>query len=112
MRQAGKNLAIEFPHSTGMEGPLTHYQYDTFKMNPSLNWVEPAYVTFSIGADGNATLTVFDAMGRQVATLVDGPLKAGSYAVSWDASSAPSGVYQYRLESGGWSAVGRMILTK
>lgn len=52
VRQAGKNLAIEFPHSTGMEGPLTHYQYNTFKMNPSLNWVEPAYVTFSIGADG------------------------------------------------------------
>ncbi|MFL6829442.1 MAG: DUF3471 domain-containing protein, partial [Sphingomicrobium sp.] len=43
---------IDFPHSTGMEGPLTHYQYDTFKTNPSLSWVEPAYVTFSIGADG------------------------------------------------------------
>ena len=35
-----------------MEGPLTHFQYDTFKTNPSLKWVEPAYVTFSIGADG------------------------------------------------------------
>jgi len=35
-----------------MEGPLTHYQYDTFKTNPTLGWVEPAYMTFSIGADG------------------------------------------------------------
>ena len=35
-----------------MEGPLTHYQYDTFKTNPTLDWVEPAYVTFSIDADG------------------------------------------------------------
>ena len=35
-----------------MEGPLTHYQYDTFKTNPKLDWVEPAYVTFSIDADG------------------------------------------------------------
>ena len=52
VRRSGKNLAIEFPHSSGMEGPLTHYQYDTFKTNPSLDWVEPAYVTFSIGADG------------------------------------------------------------
>ena len=52
VRQSGKGLAIEFPHSTGMEGPLTHYQYDTFKMNPALDWVEPAYVTFAIGADG------------------------------------------------------------
>jgi CubicO group peptidase (beta-lactamase class C family) len=52
VRQSGKGLAIDFPHSSGMEGPLTHYQYDTFKTNPSLKWVEPAYVTFSIGADG------------------------------------------------------------
>jgi len=52
VRQSGKNLAVEFPHSTGMEGPLTHYQYDTFKTNPALKWVEPAYISFSIGADG------------------------------------------------------------
>jgi len=52
VRQSGKSLSVEFPHSTGMEGPLTHFQYDTFKTNPALKWVEPAYVTFSIGADG------------------------------------------------------------
>ena len=52
VRQSGKGLAIDFPHSTGMEGPLTHYQYDTFRTNPALDWVEPAYVSFSIGADG------------------------------------------------------------
>jgi CubicO group peptidase (beta-lactamase class C family) len=50
--QSGKDLAIAFPHLSGMEGPLTHYQYDTFRTNPALDWVEPAYVTFSIGADG------------------------------------------------------------
>jgi CubicO group peptidase (beta-lactamase class C family) len=52
VRQSGKGLTVDFPHSTGMEGPLTHHQYDTFKMNPALKWVEPAYVTFSIGAEG------------------------------------------------------------
>jgi hypothetical protein len=52
VRQTKSALAIEFPHSTGMSGPLTHYQYDTFRTNPSLKWIEPAYVTFSIDADG------------------------------------------------------------
>ena len=52
VRQSGKGLTIDFPHSEGMEGPLTHYQYDTFRTNPKLNWVEPAYVTFSIDANG------------------------------------------------------------
>ena len=52
VRRSGRGLAIQFPHSTGMDGPLTHYQYDTFRTNPSLNWIEPAYVTFSLDADG------------------------------------------------------------
>lgn len=52
VRQAGKGLSIQFPHSKGMDGPLTHHQYDTFKTNPSLDWIEPAYVTFSLDADG------------------------------------------------------------
>ena len=52
VRQSGKGLNIEFPHSTGMEGPLTHYQYDTFKTNPRLDWIEPAYVSFSIDSNG------------------------------------------------------------
>jgi len=52
VRQSGDSLTIDFPHSSGMEGPLTHYQYDTFKTNPKLDWVEPAYVSFSIDANG------------------------------------------------------------
>ena len=52
VRQSGNGLAISFPHSRGMEGPLTHYQYDTFKTHPALNWVEPAYVTFSVDENG------------------------------------------------------------
>ncbi len=52
VRNAANRLTIDFPHSTGMSGPLTHYQYDTFTTNPSLKWIEPAYVTFSVDADG------------------------------------------------------------
>ncbi len=52
VKHAGDGLTIDFPHSTGMGGPLTHYQYDTFRTHPSLDWVEPAYVTFSLDAEG------------------------------------------------------------
>ncbi len=52
VRRSGQGLTIHFPHSTGMDGPLTHHQYDTFRTNPSLKWIEPAYVTFSLDADG------------------------------------------------------------
>jgi CubicO group peptidase (beta-lactamase class C family) len=52
VRRSGRSLSIQFPHSKGMDGPLTHHQYDTFRTNPSLPWIEPAYVTFSLDADG------------------------------------------------------------
>ena len=35
-----------------MDGALIHHQYDTFRTEPRLRWIEPAYVTFSIDADG------------------------------------------------------------
>ncbi|MEO7240028.1 MAG: serine hydrolase, partial [Sphingomicrobium sp.] len=52
VRRAGNGLAIEYPHSRGLSGRLTHHQYDTFRTNPTLHFVEPAYVTFSLDADG------------------------------------------------------------
>ncbi len=52
VRRSGNSLSIQFPHSTGMDSVLVHHQYDTFRTQPALNWIEPAYVTFSIDADG------------------------------------------------------------
>jgi hypothetical protein len=52
VRQVGKNLTIDFPRSKGMNGTLQHWQYDTFKTNFVDKQIEPAFVTFSIGAEG------------------------------------------------------------
>jgi hypothetical protein len=55
-----------------------------------------------LGAEGSATsyvtLKVYDVLGREVVTLVDGTRTAGFHTVHWDASSMPSGVYIYRLQ--------------
>jgi len=69
-------------------------------------------LSFSIGLDGPARLEVFDAEGRSVAVLVDEKMAAGNYAVTWDASAYPSGIYYYRLTSGGWSRTNVMALVK
>jgi CubicO group peptidase (beta-lactamase class C family) len=49
----GKALAIDFKSTPRMGGRLEHWQYDTFVTRFDDKSIEPAYVTFGLGADGN-----------------------------------------------------------
>ena len=59
--------------------------------NPTTN------IKFDVASSGFAKLVVFDILGREVATLVSEELKAGQYAVNYNAANLPSGVYLYRV---------------
>ena len=48
-------------------------------------------------------LKVYDILGREVATLVNGEKSSGNYEVQFDGSNLPSGVYYYRLSVSAWS---------
>lgn len=63
-------------------------------------------------AESEVRLRVYDSLGRMVASLVDGRLAAGSYAIDWDASQQPSGIYVYKLETGATPITRKMVLTK
>jgi CubicO group peptidase (beta-lactamase class C family) len=52
VRQERGRLAIDFPHTPGMTGRLEHHQYDTFRTVFADKSIEPAFVTFSLDADG------------------------------------------------------------
>lgn len=56
-------------------------------------------IAFGVPRSGLVRLQVFDLLGRQVATLVDGQQAAGRYTITFDASSLSSGVYIYRLQT-------------
>lgn len=43
-------------------------------------------------------VSIYDALGREVAVLVDQQMQPGKYEVEWNAEGYPSGVYYYRLE--------------
>jgi hypothetical protein len=58
------------------------------------------------------SLRVYDLLGKEVAILVNDVVQPGTYTVPFNGSSIPSGIYVYRLESGGYTASGRMILVK
>ena len=58
------------------------------------------------------TLKVFDVLGREVSTLVNEVRPAGAYAIRWDASSLPSGVYFYQLRAGSFVDAKKLLLAK
>jgi 1,4-alpha-glucan branching enzyme len=64
------------------------------------------------GASQTTTLQVFDLLGRQVATLVNGVESPGEKTVRFDATGLPSGVYFYRLTSGAFTDMKKMVLLK
>jgi probable HAF family extracellular repeat protein len=58
------------------------------------------------------TLKVYDALGNEVATLVDDYKPAGSYEIEFDASDLPSGIYLYKLTAGEFTSVKKLMLLK
>ncbi len=69
-------------------------------------------VRFAVPKAGLVKLTVFDAIGREVETLVNGKLTSGSYEVDWNAGRYSSGIYFYKLQSGEFVETKKMILNK
>jgi carboxypeptidase T len=69
-------------------------------------------INFSIAKSGNATLTIYNILGSEVAKLVNGYMEAGKHSVKFDANSLTSGVYFYTLKSGNFASTKKMILTK
>jgi hypothetical protein len=69
-------------------------------------------IEFSLRQDGRTTLEVFNILGQVVATLINENLKAGAYQVRFNASVLPSGVYFYRLRSGEFVGIKKMMLLK
>ncbi|MFZ5518579.1 MAG: T9SS type A sorting domain-containing protein [Candidatus Zhuqueibacterota bacterium] len=70
------------------------------------------HIHFNLSRPGRATLQIFDVQGRLVATLIDGMVQAGIHNITFDASHQPSGIYFYKLESGGAFQIKKMMLVK
>jgi hypothetical protein len=69
-------------------------------------------IEFSIPQTSHVTLEVFNALGKSVGLLVSKELTTGTYNYKWDASSLPSGVYFYRLDTEDFIQTKKMILMK
>ncbi len=69
-------------------------------------------ISYQLPVVSNVKLTIYDILGRKVATLVDEVKPAGLYSVQWNAQDMPSGVYFYRIQSGPYVQTKKLILMK
>lgn len=69
-------------------------------------------ISFQLPSSGSVTLKVYDVLGKEIASLVDGYKTAGRYSVTFDASRFTSGIYFYKITSGVWTETRKMILLK
>jgi hypothetical protein len=69
-------------------------------------------ISFSIPERTNVTLKIYDMLGREVRTLINGSREAGNYNISFEASDLSTGLYVYSLTAGNFTATKKMMLLK
>jgi len=91
-----KNIPTEFSLKQNYPNPfnpITHISWQS----PISSW---------------QTLKIYDALGKEIATLVDEYRNAGYYELEFEASNLPSGVYFYKLKTGNYMDTKKLILLK
>jgi hypothetical protein len=69
-------------------------------------------ISFQIPVNSFVSLKIYDQLGQDVATLVNGPRLTGKYQVQWDATNHPSGVYFCRLQTELRSEIRKLVLIR
>ncbi len=69
-------------------------------------------ISYSVPKTVHVTLKVYDVLGREVVTLVNGIVMQGTYEATFDGSRFASGVYLYRLQAGPYVQTRRFMLQK
>ncbi|MFZ4620639.1 MAG: T9SS type A sorting domain-containing protein [Bacteroidota bacterium] len=69
-------------------------------------------IGFSVGSSSFVSMHLYDALGREIRSLVNQKLDAGTYSVTLNAKDLSSGVYYYTLQAGAFRSTKKMLLTK
>lgn len=105
-----------FVFSTSLTGVDERPQSQPYRFHLNQNYPNPfnpsTLISYELRSNGRVDLQVFNILGQEVATLVDGVESAGVHSVLFDGSKLSSGVYFYTLENGPQRVTKKMILIK
>ncbi|MGD0037060.1 MAG: T9SS type A sorting domain-containing protein, partial [Bacteroidota bacterium] len=69
-------------------------------------------IEFSIPQRMHVVLKIYDLLGKEIATLIEGTQEAGKHSTTWDARTLPSDVYFYRLTAGSYTMTRKLLLLR
>lgn len=69
-------------------------------------------IEYSFPQSGEVSLIIYNLLGEEIARLVDGYQPAGTYSVTWSATSVSSGIYFYRFRAGDFVQTMKMVVLK
>jgi hypothetical protein len=69
-------------------------------------------ISYSISEPATISLKVYDILGKEIKTLVNGYQMGGKHTIVFDARNFASGVYYYKLQAGSFSHTRKMILVR
>jgi hypothetical protein len=99
---------------TGVRGDRGNASPNDFDL--SQNYPNPfnpsTTITYDLPARSHVRLRIFNVLGQEVATLVDGNVEAGGHQVQWNAGRLASGVYLYQLKTGGHVETKKMVVLR
>ena len=93
---------------SAIQVPSTFMLYQNFP-NPFNN---ATVIRYALPHRAHVNLSVFDMLGRRVATLVSTTQNSGNYSNRWDASGMPTGIYFYRFTANDLVQTGKMLLVR
>ncbi len=108
LKQIDTDGRFEYSSVVGVEGSLS-YKLSQNHPNP---FNPTTVINFSIPESGLVTVKVYNALGQEVAELLNEVKTAGSYAVNFNGSNLSSGMYIYKISAGSFSATRKMMLLK
>ena len=100
--------------STFIEDEMKSSQPNSFALEQNYpNPFNPSTrIRYSVPNRSNVIIRVFDILGREIETLVDGEKQTGTYEITWHSKGLPSGVYFYQIKAGDFIQTKKMLLLK
>ena len=105
IEEVGGVVSVEYPES-GMPQDYQLAQNYPNPFNPSTT------IEYSLPEQADVTIKIYDVLGNELEVLFSGNKSAGTHSLNWNASNYASGIYFYRMNTGTFNQVKKMLLVK